>query len=97
MTKLLTLRDLMSILNLSEATLRRRIAESRAGIGDFPKPLTGFRRKLLFHPDDIERWAGCRQRAPPVAKIEPAASRAKRHRDALERLRAKGIKIDPQK
>jgi predicted DNA-binding transcriptional regulator AlpA len=94
MTKLLTLRDLMSILNLSEATLRRRIAESRAGIGDFPKPLTGFRRKLLFHPDDIERWAGCRQRAPP--EVESATQRTKRHNAALERLRSRGVKIAPK-
>jgi predicted DNA-binding transcriptional regulator AlpA len=96
MKKLLTLRDLMPILNISEATIRRRIAESRAGIGNFPKPVTGFRRKLLFRPEDIESWMGCQQRAPPVANIEPAAQLSKRHSAALERLRSKGVKVAPK-
>ena len=94
MKKLLTLRDLVLVLNISEATLRRRITESRKGIGDFPKPISGFKRKLLFNPDDIERWAGCRQRAPP--EFEPTSQRTKRHNAALERLRSRGVKITPK-
>jgi len=94
MKKLLTLRDLMLVLNISEATLRRRIAESRAGIGNFPKPVDGYKRKLLFRPDDIEYWAGCQQRAPP--EIESASQRTKRHSAALERLRSKGVKVAPK-
>ena len=97
MKQLLTLRDLMLILNLSEATLRRRIAESRAGIGNFPKSVNhGVRRKLLFNPDEIELWAGCQQ-SVPAAKIESASQRSKRHQDALKRLRSKGVKVATQK
>ena len=94
MKKLLTLRDLMLILNLSEATLRRRISESRKGIGNFPKPVCGSKCKLLFNPDEVELWAGCQQRAPP--EIESASQRTKRHNAALERLRSRGVKIAPK-
>jgi predicted DNA-binding transcriptional regulator AlpA len=95
MKKLLTLRDLMPILNLSEATIRRRIAESRAGIGNFPKPVNNeSRRKLLFNPDEVELWAGCQQSAP-VAKIESSTQRQRRHSSAMKRLEAKGVRIAP--
>ena len=96
MKKLLTLRDLMLILNLSEATLRRRIAESRAGIGNFPKPVTGFRRKLLFRPEDIESWAGCQQ-SVPVAKNESSTQRQRRHSAAMKRLQSKGVRVPNSK
>jgi predicted DNA-binding transcriptional regulator AlpA len=93
MKKLLTLRDLIPILNISEATIRRRIAESRAGIGNFPKPvINGSRRKLLFNHDDIERWAGCQQSAP-VAKIESSTQRQRRHSAAMNRLKSKGVRV----
>ena len=95
MKTLLTLRDLMLLLNLSEATLRRRIAESRAGIGNFPKPVTGFRRKLLFRPEDIEAWAAA-GRPPPVA-VESASQRSKRHTTAMKRLESKGVRITNSK
>ena len=96
MKKLLTLRDLMLILNLSEATLRRRISESRKGIGNFPKPVCGSNRKLLFNPDEIELWAGCCQQPVPIAKIESSAQRSKRHTAALASLRSKGVKVAPK-
>jgi predicted DNA-binding transcriptional regulator AlpA len=94
MQKLLTLRDLMPLLNLSESTIRRRIAESRAGVGNFPKPITASKRKLLFNPDEVDRWANCQQRAPP--EIESASQRTKRHHAALDRLRSRGVKIAPK-
>ena len=96
MKKLLTLRDLLLLLNISEATLRRRIAESRNGAGNFPKPVDGYKRKLLFRPDDIEYWAGCCQQTAPVTKVESASQRSKRHATALERLRSKGVKVAPK-
>ena len=96
MKTLLTLRDLMLILNLSDATLRRRIAESRAGIGNFAKPVTGFRRKLLFRLEDIESWAGSQQSAP-VAKIESSTQRQRRHNAAVKRLQSKGVRVPNSK
>jgi integrase len=58
METLLTIRDLQDLLRVSEATLRRWLAEARKGTGDFPKPVNGFKRKLLFRPVDVEAWAG---------------------------------------
>ena len=93
MKKLLTFQDLLSILQVSEATLRRWLAETRAGRGNFPKPITGFKRKLLFHPDDIERWTGCQQQPTPIVKVESASRRTQRHNAAIASLRAKGVKV----
>ena len=93
MQKLLTVQDLLPILQVSEATLRRWLAETRAGRGNFPKPITGFKRKLLFHSDDIERWAGCQQQPTPTAKTESPTQRSKRHTAAMNRLKSKGVRI----
>ncbi|MDR0326861.1 MAG: AlpA family transcriptional regulator [Planctomycetaceae bacterium] len=96
MQKLLTLRDLMPILNLSEATIRRRISERRTGIGNFPKPITASKRKLLFHPDEIDRWANCQQ-SVPVAKIESPTQHQHRHTAAMNRLKSKGVRVPRSK
>jgi predicted DNA-binding transcriptional regulator AlpA len=90
MQKLLTFKDLLLILGVSEATGRRYIAAD-----DFPKPVSGIRKKLLFRPEDIERWVGCRD-PPSGVQIESAAQRSKRHADAMDRLRAKGVKVSPK-
>ena len=95
MKKLLTLRDLMLILNCSESTLRRRHAETLAGIGNFPRSVNGFGKKLLFRPEDIEAWAAA-GRPPPVA-VESTSQRSKRHAAALKRLQSKGVRITDSK
>ena len=94
MQKLLTLRDLLPILQVSEPTIRRWLAEARRGTGNFPKPINGFKRKLLFHPAEIERWAGCQQQPPPVA-FESTTQRKKRHAAAMESLSRMGVNIKP--
>jgi len=96
MQALLTIQDLIPLLRVSEPTLRRWLAETRKGTGNFPKPINGFKRKLLFHPDEIERWAGCRQQSTPVAKIESVAARQRRHNAALSSLRSKGVNVTPK-
>jgi len=91
MQKLLTLQDLIAILQVSEPTIRRWLAESRKGTGSFPKSVNGYKRKLLFRPEDIEVWAAA-GRPPPVA-IESASSRAKRNDAAMSALRKKGVGV----
>jgi len=86
-----TLKQLVAILNESESTVRRRHAESLAGIGNFPRSVNAPGKKLLFRPEDIERWAGCQQRAPP--EFESASQRTRRHNAALSALRARGVKV----
>jgi len=95
MQKLLIVQDLLPILQVSEATLRRWLAETRAGRGNFPKPITGFKRKLLFNPDEIEAWTAA-GRPPPVA-VEPASQRSKRHAAAMKRLQSKGVRVPSSK
>jgi predicted DNA-binding transcriptional regulator AlpA len=89
MQKLLTLKDLLLIIGVSEATLRRWIA---AGI--FVKPVTtGFKRKKFWNPADVERWMGSnRQSPPPVAKVESETQRQRRYKIAMKALERKGVK-----
>jgi predicted site-specific integrase-resolvase len=72
--KLLTLKDLIPVLNVSEATIRRWLAA-----GNFIKPVNGYKCKLLFRPEDLEIWlaTGCQQQ--PVPNIESSSERKKRH------------------
>jgi len=95
MKKLLTFRDLLDLLAISEATLRRRIAETRAGTGTFPMHVNfnGSKRKLLWNPADIERWVGCQQQTTPTLEIESASSRTQRHAAAMKSLARKGVNI----
>ena len=53
---LLTIQEVYQFYGLSEQTIRRRIRESREGIGSFPRPIFGYGRKALWHRADIENW-----------------------------------------
>jgi len=93
---LLTIADIMRIFCVSQGTVYRWISLARKGKHRFPLPIGDHKQKHRWSREAILAYQNAgNPRAPP--KIEPAASRAKRHNDALERLRAKGIKIDPQK
>jgi predicted DNA-binding transcriptional regulator AlpA len=92
--KPLTFQNLLSDIPVSEATLRRLISDGRKGIGNFPLPITGSKRKLLFNPDDIERWMNSHRQSPPDAKVEESATqRSKRHAAAMKRLESKGVRV----
>ena len=91
MKKLLTLRDLTLILNISESTARRRHAETLAGIGNFPRSVNVHGKKMLFRPEEVEAWAAA-GRPLPVA-VEPASQRSKRHAAAMNRLKSKGVRV----
>jgi predicted DNA-binding transcriptional regulator AlpA len=98
MRKLLTLQDLLLLFPCSEATLRRRHAETLAGIGNFPRSVNAPGKKLLFHPDDIERWMASQNadnQQPPVP--ESSRDRSKRHSAAMESLKQKGVILPSQK
>lgn len=84
--------DVMSRLKISLPTLYRWTADSRAGIGTFPKPISEPGKQLRWNAEDIEAWMACRQRSQPV-QIESATQLKQRHAAAVKRLRSKGIKI----
>jgi predicted DNA-binding transcriptional regulator AlpA len=92
MQKLLTFKDLLLIIGVSEVTLRRWIAA-----GTFVKPVTtGFKRKKFWNPADVERWMGSRDPPTPV-QIESASQRSKRHAAAMKRLQSKGVRVPNSK
>jgi len=97
MKKPLTFQNLLSDISYSESTLRRLISDSRKGIGDFPKPITGFKRKLLFNPDDIQRWMSSQQQSTPDTKVESPTQLSKRHSAAMNRLSARGVHVPNSK
>jgi hypothetical protein len=90
MRKLLTLKDLLQIVPISEATARRYIAS-----GDLT-PVSRPGCKLLFRPEDVESWTASRQQQPPP-NIEPPTERKKRHAAAMQSLKQKGVTLPSQK
>ena len=50
--------DVCDYFNLSEATIRRRVRESRNNTGTFPLPLFKSGQRLVWRKVDIEGWAG---------------------------------------
>jgi predicted DNA-binding transcriptional regulator AlpA len=94
MRALLTIRDLKALLQVSESTLRRWLAATRAGTGNFPWPINGFGKKLLFRPEDIEAWIAAGRQQQQVPNFESASQRSKRHTAALKSLKQKGVKIN---
>jgi predicted DNA-binding transcriptional regulator AlpA len=91
MQKFFTFKNLLCVLGVSEATGRRYIAAD-----DFPKSVSGSGKKLLFRPEDIDAWIARHQRSPPVQIESSAAQRQQRHKAAVNRLRAKGVKVSPK-
>ena len=55
---LLDINEVCSYFGLSEATVRRRIKESRDGMGNFPLPLFKSGHRLLWKKHIIEGWGG---------------------------------------
>jgi predicted DNA-binding transcriptional regulator AlpA len=88
MQKLVTFKNLLLILGVSEPTGRRYIAED-----DFPKSVSGSGKKLLFRAEDIEAWMARHQRSQPVQIESSVAQRSKRHAAAMKRLESKGVRV----
>jgi len=55
---LFDLADICAYFNLSESTIRRKVRDSREGIGNFPLPLFGAGCRILWKRCDIEAWNG---------------------------------------
>jgi predicted DNA-binding transcriptional regulator AlpA len=56
-TDLFTIQEVCQYYGLSEQTIRRRIKDSKQGIGTFPCPIFGYGRKALWKKSDIESWS----------------------------------------
>jgi transposase-like protein len=87
----LTAQDIMRIFHVSENTLYRWVAQSRAGKGQFPLPIGGHKQRLCWSRDAIIAFQN-RNTVPP-AEPESAKSRQKRHTVACQSLRKRGVNI----
>ena len=54
--ELLDIQQTADLLKLSVATVRLRLYERRRGVGDFPQPISGFKRKCFWLRSEIERY-----------------------------------------
>lgn len=63
---LLTLKELLPIVELSEPTIRRRVNEAKEGKGTFPLPISGCGdgKKCLWRREDIENWLNTQKPEP---------------------------------
>ena len=84
--------DLMQILDRSRPTIYRWHAD-----GTLPPAINlGGKKRLIWSRDSIIAFLNNQNRGSPrpPPNDESAASRAKRHRRAIESLAAQGVKVD---
>jgi len=96
----LHLSDLMALFGVTEGTVRRWLAEARAGRSRFPRPLDmgrGGKGKLFWTRESIVAFQSTDQATMPPPNVESAALRAKRHNDAIESLMQQGVKLSQPK
>ena len=72
---LLNINEVASLLRCSRSTIYRWMAETRKGNSTFPLPITGKRKRGLWHKEDIEAWSNCPQSNQPYADITCAQLR----------------------
>jgi len=86
--------DLTEIFRVSAPTVNRWLRDAREGKSNFPLPINGPRRRLLWDRDAILAYlSGGVSVTSPIPKIESAAQRRKRHDAAMESLKKHGITI----
>jgi transposase len=88
----LTVQDIMRIFHVSEATIYRWVAASRAGRGRFPLPIGGYKQKLCWSRDVIAAFQHGNNQPPQ--QLESASQRKKRHAAAIASLRKRGVNIN---
>ena len=87
----LTLQDIMRIFHVSQPSVYRWVSEARAGKSQFPIPLSGYKRKLLWSKDAILAFQN-RNHVP--SQLESAKARSQRHAVAMQSLAARGVKVN---
>ena len=88
---LLGIHDVMKIFNISQPTVYRWLALARQGKSRFPLPVGNMKQKLRWNRADILVFQTAN--SPLPLHVESASQRQKRHNTAMNRLRAKGVKV----
>ena len=83
--ELLDIHETADLLRLSVPTVRLYLYRSRQGVGSFPEPINGFRRKCFWLRTTIESYllqlAGEQNNHTPPVEVSAATSaKLKRHR-----------------
>ena len=100
---LLGIKELMRITGYSRVSVYRKTADARAGLGQFPIPVTGKKQKLGWRAADVEAYYQARSvPQPPVDVVSPkreptAKERQNRQKATAEALSRHGININPNK
>ena len=87
---------LMELFDVSEATIRRWLAEARAGRSRFPLNIDmgrGKKGKLVWNRDDIIAFCQSADNPQPLA-IESPTQRENRNAVAMRELEAAGVKVN---
>jgi predicted DNA-binding transcriptional regulator AlpA len=70
--ELLNISETADLLRTSVPTIRWRLCQSRKEQDDFPKPVTGFKKRCLWLRSDVERYIlQCSERNNPVRPKQP--------------------------
>jgi hypothetical protein len=94
----LDLLDLMTLFSVSEGTIRRWLAEARAGRSRFPLPVDMGRNgkgKLFWTRESIIAFQNSDKAKVPLSNTDSAtAASAKRHAAAVQSLIEAGVKLN---
>ena len=71
---LFDLADVCGYFGFSESTVRRKVQDSRNGLGNFPLPLFRSGHRLLWRREDILFWLGEDDEAIALAPSVPTES-----------------------
>ena len=83
--KVLLIHEVAVLCRVAESTVRRWVAESRAGRGDFPLPISQPGRKLLWRASDIETFLSRSNALPPDNVVSPAKQMRRETQDFKNR------------
>ena len=81
----LTLDEVAQVFRVSEVTIHRWLKKSREGKSRFPLPLGSKYQHLRFNRDSILHYFRHGETSSPVA------NQSDRHKDAMSKLRARGV------
>jgi len=81
----------MRIFHVSQPTVYRWVSEARAGKSQFPVPIFGYKRKLLWLKEAILAFQN-KNNMP--TQVESAKARSQRHAVAMRSLAAQGVSVN---
>jgi len=92
--KILLIAEVAALFRVANVTIYRWLAESRAGRGSFPLPISGRKAKLRWLATDIERFIESQSVLPPefVSPVQQAKDYQRRQEAARAVLAKHGIK-----